>query len=448
MDPEFEQFVKREKLYRRKVLIIGIVLMSLGAFFIYIDWTIIGSIPLILGLLFIIGLFHNGATKEVYLKKKNLEKKQAEEKTNLENVELQIMDLEFEQFKKKQKKSREGLITIGIFFLAIGAFLIYIDWVIIGSSQICIGLFFLYGLFAVSASKEAFHKHKSLEQKKNEEKTKLEKAEKDKKNTAKLLEKQRLQMVEETIKIIDSNLNKLISIDFPKPISFKSNITDNEQTIIEKSGVDVIQKFVRISTFLNDAHRNLENVRENMREEFDPKQLLEDVKWRIEEEKNPSLDDLSEKLGRLASGDYRDTSADGLLKELLKFSNKLVPVFSKEIAQVAYLEAMANSMLIFLLNNKQILFYEILEVFDKIGALDSSWQKMISYKMDRIENKLDLLNGSLLDLNDKLDGLLDKNEVIINSLDSVDSSIKTNNLLQAITAYQTYRINKKTKRLD
>ncbi len=354
------------------------------------------------------------------------------------------MDQEFEEFKKKQKKSREGLITIGIFFMMLGSFLIYIDWIIIGTSQICIGLFFLFGLVAVSASKQAFLKQKSLEQKKIEEKIKLEKAEKEKNNA----EKQKLQKVEETIKIIDANLDKLISIDFPKPISFKNNITDNEQTIIEKSGVDVIQKFVRISTFLHDAHRNLENVRESMREELDPKQLLDDVKWRMEKEKNPSLDDLSEKLGRLASGDYRDTSTEGLLKELLKFSNKLVPVFSKEIAQVAYLEAMANSMLIFLLNNKQILFYEILEVFDKIGALDSSWQKMISYKMDRIENKLDLLNGSLLDLNDKLDGLLDKNEAIINSLDSVDSSIKTNNLLQAITAYQTYRINKKTKRLD
>ena len=358
------------------------------------------------------------------------------------------MDQEFEQFVRREKIYRRKVLIIGVLLMSLGAFFIYIDWTIMGSIPLILGLLFLIGLLHNGASKEAFLKQKSLEQKKHEEKLKLEKAEKDKKNAAKQLEKQKLQKTEETIKIIDTNLNKLISIDFPKPISFKSNITDNEQTIIEKSGVDVIQKFVRIYTFLNDAHRNLENVRESMREEFDPKQLLEDVKWRIEEEKNPSLDDLSEKLGRLASGDYRDTSADGLLKELLKFSNKLVPVFSKEIAQVAYLEAMANSMLIFLLNNKQILFYEILEVFDKIGALDSSWQKMISYKMDNIENKLDLLNGSLLDLNDKLDGLLDKNEAIINSLDSVDSSIKSNNLLQAITAYQTYRINKKTKRLD
>lgn len=371
------------------------------------------------------------------------------------------MDQEFEQFVKQNKKQRREMAISGILLIAFGVFLIYIDWIIVGSVPSIVGVFFLIASSADTATKEKYYMQKNLAnhqgnklggaEKKRSQNVKKEQAYKsvwEREQPKKLLEKQKLQKVEESIKIIDTNLNKLISMNFPKPISFKSNITDNEQTIIEKSGVDVIQKFVRISTFLNDAHRNLENVRESMREEFDPKQLLEDVKWRIEEEKNPSLDDLSEKLGRLASGDYRDTSADGLLKELLKFSNKLVPVFSKEIAQVAYLEAMANSMLIFLLNNKQILFYELLEVFDKIGALDSSWQKMISYKLDRIENKLDLLNGSLLDLNDKLDGLLDKNEAIINSLDSVDSSIKTNNLLQAITAYQTYRVNKKTKRLD
>jgi hypothetical protein len=448
MDPEFEQFVKREKLYRRKVLIIGIVLVSFGAFFIYIDWTIIGSIPLILGLLFLIGLFHNGASKEAYLKQINPEKKHSEENTKLEKAELQKMDQEFEQFQKDQKNKMGGVIIALTFFLALGSFLIYNDWIIVGSCFIGFGMFFISDLFNVSPSKEAFLKKKSLEQKQNEEKAKLKKAKNDKENATKLLEKQKLQKIEETIKFIDANLNKLISIDFPKPISFKSNITDNEQTIIERSGVDVIQKFVRISTFLDDAHRNLEKIRQSMREELDPIQLLDDVKWRIENEKNSSLDDINDRLARLASGDYRDTSADGLLKELLKISNKLGPVFSKEIAQVAYLEAMANSMLIFLLNNKQILFFEILEVFEKIGALDSSWQKMISQKMDRIENKLDLLNGSLLDLNDKLDGLSDKNDVIVNSLDSIDSSIKTNNLLQAITTYQTYRINRKTKRLE
>ncbi len=79
MDQGFEQFVKREKTYRRKVFLIGVILIFIGAFFIYIDWMIIGSIPLILGLLFLIGLIHNGASKEAFLKQKLLDEKQNNE---------------------------------------------------------------------------------------------------------------------------------------------------------------------------------------------------------------------------------------------------------------------------------------------------------------------------------------------------------------------------------
>jgi hypothetical protein len=104
--------------------------------------------------------------------------------------------------------------------------------------------------------------------------------------------------------------------------------------------------------------------------------------------------------------------------------------------------------LLFLLNNKQILYFEILEVFDKIGALDSSWQKRISEKMDRVENKLDLIIGGLLSLNNNFDRLLEKNDEILKSLETIDSSIKSNNLLQAITAYQVYKVNKNTKGLS
>lgn len=82
MDKEFEQFVKREKIYRRKVLIIGVLLMSLGAFFIHINWTIMGSFPLIVGVLFLIGLLHNGASKEAYLKQKGLDEKPIQQTAN------------------------------------------------------------------------------------------------------------------------------------------------------------------------------------------------------------------------------------------------------------------------------------------------------------------------------------------------------------------------------
>jgi len=256
--------------------------------------------------------------------------------------------------------------------------------------------------------------------------------------------------IKNKIKEIDDNLNEIMSIDFPKPTSFKSNVIENEQNIIEKLNFESLHKFVKISSFLDDVHRNLFEIRANMRAELDPKDLLKRIISKIEEEEREKstiekLDEIQDRLSRFADNDYKDKSSNGILKELLDATNQSIPAFSKEIVQVAYLEAMANSMLLFLLNNKQILYFEILEVFEKLGALDSSWQKSVSEKMDRLENKLNLIIGGLLNLNNSFERLLEKNDDIIKSLESIDSSIKSTNMLQAINAYQVYRINKNTK---
>ena len=48
---------------------------------------------------------------------------------------------------------------------------------------------------------------------------------------------------------------------------------------------------------------------------------------------------------------------------------------------------------------------------------------------------------------DNFISLLESGEKIVSELKELNSGILTNNLLQAITAYQTYRINKKTKEI-
>ena len=249
------------------------------------------------------------------------------------------------------------------------------------------------------------------------------------------------------IKKIENNLNKLMSIDCPRPTEFKNNISQREKEIVSKGNPEYLHKFVRISSFLDDLWKYLQNSRNEMRDAFEIKRIKAVYNSRRKEEKKPGYE---ERLAfeRLSSQDFTDYSSEALISKVYEGSEKILKVYPKEIAQLPYLEAMANSMLIFLLEGKQIYFFEILESFDKLGALDSSWQKDVSKKMTSIEAKLDLLILGISNLNDNINRLVEKNDEVLQQLQSIDSNISTNNLIQAITAYQVYKINKNTRRID
>jgi hypothetical protein len=267
------------------------------------------------------------------------------------------MNSELEKYISIKKKERKNNFISGFSLLIIGASLVYLDWPVLGWISLIISLLPFIVLTQNEATEEFYLKNKEKEKAVSVEKIKLEENRKADKNREEFFRKEKEQVrkkkdqeIQDKVKIIDDNLNKILSIDFPKPTNFKNNVIENEQIIIEKSSLESLHKFVKISAFLDDAHRSLNEIRNNMRDEVDPNDLLSNIKSKIEKEKNPSIDDLQAKFSRLADGDYRDRSANGLLKELLDVTSKSIPAFTKEIAQVAYLEAMANSMLLFLLN--------------------------------------------------------------------------------------------------
>lgn len=248
------------------------------------------------------------------------------------------------------------------------------------------------------------------------------------------------------IERIDSNLSTLMSMDFPKPIEFKNNVFENEKSITDKGGNDVIHKLVKIYTFLDDMWAHLTKVRQEMRDDVVPNSLYTSFKESEERRNNRSDDeilaDTTEALRRASRGDIAalNDSPAHHLRRMEETTEAALDVLPEEIAKVAFIEAIANSMLIFLLADKKFHYFEILEVFDKLGVLDSSWQKSVAKKMDSIESKLDLLIGGIFNLNENIDRLIEKDEEIIKQLQSIDSSIATNNMLQAITAYQVYKI--------
>jgi hypothetical protein len=107
-----------------------------------------------------------------------------------------------------------------------------------------------------------------------------------------------------------------------------------------------------------------------------------------------------------------------------------------------------------------ITFYEIYESFDKLGIFNSNWENEVSDKLTNIGEKLDDLMYSIHNMEQNIvselrhlsyvtqDSFEDLNNSVVSQLKEVESSINTNNLLNAIQTYQLYKINSNTKRLS
>lgn len=110
-----------------------------------------------------------------------------------------------------------------------------------------------------------------------------------------------------------------------------------------------------------------------------------------------------------------------------------------------------------LMGGDLVSFYEIYEVFDKLGVFNSNWENEISGQLSQIGNSILELIDSIHGMENNIVGELnnltyvtqssfdDLNKTVTNQLKEVESSINTNNLLAGIQAYQLYKINKNTK---
>ena len=114
-------------------------------------------------------------------------------------------------------------------------------------------------------------------------------------------------------------------------------------------------------------------------------------------------------------------------------------------------------MIISLIENDLITFYEIYETFDRINIFNSNWENEVSQKLTEIDSNLGDLIYSIQDMEMKISKEIkhltyvtsssfdNLNRSINTELKSLNSSIKFNNLLEGIQAYQMYKINKNTK---
>jgi hypothetical protein len=113
------------------------------------------------------------------------------------------------------------------------------------------------------------------------------------------------------------------------------------------------------------------------------------------------------------------------------------------------------NLIVSLIENDQITFYNIYEKFDRLNIFTSNWEKEVSFKLSQINFNLNSLFNQINEMTIKIVNSINEltyvteqsNRMVENRLMEIDSTIKTNNLLTLINTYQTYKVNKNTKGL-
>ena len=139
--------------------------------------------------------------------------------------------------------------------------------------------------------------------------------------------------------------------------------------------------------------------------------------------------------------------------------NNYVGILKNKIHVYQYLIFHSLNMISSILNEDLITFYEIYESFDKLKIFNSTWENEVSEKLTDIGDGLSELMFSINKMEQNIvseignltyvtqESMRDLGNTVTKELDSVNSSIKFNNLLTGISTYQLYQINKSTKSL-
>ena len=299
----------------------------------------------------------------------------------------------------------------------------------------------------------------------NEEENKIQKENELKENEKKNLEekeKPRKEKYEERINsldILNKKLETLNDLECWNPNESKRLLNENEHNLSEKLGDSDLHKILKIVNFVSDYSKEIDLVRNSIINEINVNQLKKSLL--IDFERNhDSFEVIGEKLSVQSeilegsnlfkyakSGVYGCTRTEALIESLIGIGDKLIPSFEIEIKKVQYLEGLCISMMIFGIEGKKLRYFEILESFEKLGALDSTWQKKIEYKLTSIESKLDVIIGEIINLNGKMDDLINNGEQIIKELESLNSNMASSVVIQSLNLYQNYKINKNTQSL-
>lgn len=225
----------------------------------------------------------------------------------------------------------------------------------------------------------------------------------------------------------NENLQLIDPIDFDK-------LVQKHQKVIIDIDKSLIQNFIRLSAKLKTENLNITAIFHSLKCDYEER-----------------VDNFG---GRTKEVVVRfPLSVENLPKriELLRNLQNLIHSYDLMIFH-------AINMLNSAVSNDFVTFYEIYEMFDRIGIFNSNWENDISKKLSNIELKLDDVIDTmnryesnmireLKGLNYNLrSGFSELTKAVNIQLKEIDSSIKWNNLISSIQTYQLYKINIQTKR--
>jgi hypothetical protein len=307
----------------------------------------------------------------------------------------------------------------------------------IGTGEILIGVGVFFAVLTVSASMKKKNKEdeetKAKRQKLVDDMTRRENE-----------REERITEQNKKLDILSKQVNNVIGVNIPVFTGFKTNVIEQEDVIIAKGGEKELMDFLKIDSFLLDFSSKIQSDQEEWKAVFD----LEYFKQKVREEAN------RKDIGKVREH-FHDMAAsleggvkigfDSKLDQLFEIGNNLEDEMKNKINTLEFYHNMASAMLAFYVSDKKIRYFEIYNSFERLGVFDSTWQKNVLGKLGSIESRLVSIDNQMTELNQSFKSILDSNESMVNELKELNSAMVSNNLLQGITAYQAYRINRRLR---
>ena len=130
--------------------------------------------------------------------------------------------------------------------------------------------------------------------------------------------------------------------------------------------------------------------------------------------------------------------------------NEYVEILKDEIHTYNLVLFSSLNMIVSLIEDEMITFYEIHEVFDTLNIFDSKHEKDVSQKLTNIGDGLKNLMYEIRHVGNQISNSIDElsyiteesNRQLTNQLSEIDSTLKVGNLISAINNYQNYKTNR------
>ena len=131
--------------------------------------------------------------------------------------------------------------------------------------------------------------------------------------------------------------------------------------------------------------------------------------------------------------------------------NEYVEVLKDDIHSYNLILFNSLNMIVTLMEDDMITFYEIHEMFDTLNMFDSKHEKDVSQKLTNIGDGLKDLMYEIRNMGNQISDSIGEltyvteqsNEQLKNQLSEIDSTMKVGNLISAINTYQNYKTNRR-----